>query len=54
MTFKSGFAGVLTEAKIFFNGITEKTIVDYINGNFVFEGSNDNFATSTSLYTFDE
>lgn len=54
MTFKSGFSGVLSEAKIFITDVSSDTIDNFSDGNLVFEGSNDNFATSTSLYEFDE
>lgn len=51
MTFKEGHVGVLDEAKIFINFMTDKT--PYID-SLSFQGSNDNFATFTSLHTFSE
>jgi hypothetical protein len=51
MTFKDGHVGILDEAKIFINFLTDKT--PYVN-NLVFQGSDDDFSTTTDLYTFGE
>ena len=49
MNFKTGHVAVLDEAKVFINYLIDKT--PYVD-NLVFEGSNDNWATSELLYTF--
>ena len=46
MTFDQGFVGVLDEAKVFINWMTDATI--YAN-NLAFLGSNDNWTTSAQL-----
>lgn len=50
MTFKPGYNALLTEAKLFINNLIDKT--PYVT-NLKFQGSTDNWATSTDLYTFD-
>lgn len=49
MSFKPGFVGILTEAKIFLSNVTT------FGGKLVFEGSNDNFASQiVQLYDLSE
>jgi len=51
MSFEPGYDAVLDEAKVFINFLTDKTpYVDHLH----FEGSLDNFVTSTRLHTFGE
>lgn len=51
MTFKENHVVILDEAKIFIGFLTDKT--PYVD-NLEFQGSNDNWATHESLYTFGE
>jgi hypothetical protein len=49
MTFKTGYEGVLDEAKVFITDLIDKT--PYVN-NLVFQGSNDAWSTATDIHTF--